>query len=94
MGNLNGIKLARQKKNMTQLDLARQLDVDIETIQRWEKGMGSLSYKHFTLLIKVLDVSANMILFGESRHPINVEDLSEIDRKIVIQLYERMLDGK
>lgn len=41
--NYSGIKTARILKNMSQAELAIAMNVDVFTINEWEKGIGVLS---------------------------------------------------
>ncbi len=85
--NYSGIKTARILKNMSQAELAIAMNVDVFTINEWEKGIGVLSLNNLLNLAQILEVSTNLLLFNENRNPLNLDKLNEKQRNEVINLY-------
>lgn len=85
--NYSGIKTARILKNMSQAELAIAMNVDVFTINEWEKGIGVLSLNNLLNLAQILEVSTNLLLFNENRSPLNLDKLNEKQRNEVINLY-------
>lgn len=55
----NGIKEAREKKMMTQNDLAKRMGVDVNVIKDWEENNTMISLKDVRRLTKYLDATCN-----------------------------------
>lgn len=55
----NGIKEAREKKMMTQNDLAKRMGVDVNVIKDWEENNTMISLKDVRGLTKYLDATCN-----------------------------------
>ncbi len=85
--NYSGIKTARILKKMSQSELAIAMNVDVFTINEWEKGIGVLSLNNLLNLAQILEVSTNLLLFNENRNPLNLDKLNEKQRNEVINLY-------
>lgn len=58
------IAFIRHKKNMTQEELARHLQVTPALIGQYEKGKSGLTAKRIYQLIRILDVNLTYILTG------------------------------
>ena len=72
------LKRARLAKNMTQENLAEQLDVSVAFLSRVERGHSHLYLNRLTLVCELLDVSEGYILSGSSE---NSESYLEEDFK-------------
>ena len=60
------LKKARLAKNMTQENLAEQLDVSVAFLSRVERGHSHLNLNRLTQVCELLDVSEGYILSGSS----------------------------
>ncbi|MDE6110317.1 MAG: helix-turn-helix transcriptional regulator, partial [Eubacterium sp.] len=60
------IKEKRNKKNLTQKELAELLNCTDKAISRWETGKGFPEVSFLIPLSEALDVSVNEIILGES----------------------------
>ena len=60
----NGIKEAREKKMMTQNDLAKRMGVDVNVIKDWEENNTMISLKDVRRLTKYLDATSDQLLLG------------------------------
>lgn len=56
------IKKLREKKNLTQGELANLMGVNIRQIQRWEVGNPPMPQKYFTKMEKVLSSSVEKVV--------------------------------
>lgn len=57
----NQIKYFREKKNMTQRDLAESLGTDIRNVRRWENGEASMDVLKAIKIAKILGVSVEVL---------------------------------
>ena len=65
------IKQARLAKNLTQEDLAEQIDISVAFLSRVERGNSHINLKRLNQLCRLLDVSEGYILNGASSNSTN-----------------------
>lgn len=65
------IKQARLAKNLTQEDLAEQIDISVAFLSRVERGNSHINLKRLNQLCGLLDVSEGYILNGASSNSEN-----------------------
>lgn len=70
----------RKKKQLTQEQLADQLNVSNKTISKWERGLGYPDILILPTLAKVLDISVNELLSTDDLKP---ESIEQYDYKIM-----------
>lgn len=68
------IKQARLAKNMTQEDLADQIDISVAFLSRVERGNSHINLKRLNQLCSLLDVSEGYLLNGASSSSENYLD--------------------
>lgn len=68
------IKQARLAKNMTQEDLADQIDISVAFLSRVERGNSHINLKRLNQLCNLLDVSEGYLLNGASSNSENYLD--------------------
>ncbi len=68
------IKRARLAKNLTQEDLAEQIDISVAFLSRVERGNSHINLKRLNQLCGLLDVSEGYILNGASSSSTNYLD--------------------
>ena len=68
------IKQARLAKNMTQEDLADQIDISVAFLSRVERGNSHINLKRLDQLCDLLDVSEGYLLNGASSSSENYLD--------------------
>ena len=68
------IKQARLAKNMTQEDLADQIDISVAFLSRVERGYSHINLKRLNQLCNLLDVSEGYLLNGASSSSENYLD--------------------
>lgn len=55
----------RKDKNLTQGQLAEKLDVSINAVSKWERGLNLPNVSLFKDLCTILDININELLYGE-----------------------------
>ena len=68
------IKKARLAKNMTQEELAEQIDISVAFLSRVERGNSHINLKRLNQLCDLLDVSEGYLLNGASSSSENYLD--------------------
>ena len=63
------IRVERLKHNMTQRELAEQINVGAGTISKWECGRGLPELVNILPLCEVLEISFEELIHGESNVP-------------------------
>ncbi len=82
----NRVKQARKAKRYTQAELAELINMNPKNVSQLERGMTGISLSTLISICKVLDVSADYILFGiknrEQNNSINImlSELSETEQ--------------
>ena len=85
------IRAFRQKKGMTQEELASRLHVVRQTVSKWEKGLSVPDAELLIRLAEVLEVSVAQILGGEAETATEekpdamIEQLSRINEQLAIK---------
>lgn len=89
MNNLkvSGIRIAREKRKLSISELANMLKVESSVIRNWEAGIGAIHLDTVLKISKLLSVPTEMILFGEERKPLNLSELDERQKEVVIRMY-------
>lgn len=90
----NGLRKARNKKEMNISELALSLGVDVFTIKGWEEGVGKISNEYLVSLSRILNVTTDMILFGEERQPLKMEGLTKEQRDLIFEMNDLMRGEK
>mgnify|MGYP000569803408 FL=1 len=83
----NGIKEAREKKMMTQNDLAKRIGVDVNVIKDWEENNTMISLKDVRRLTKYLDATSDQLLLGCTKPPIDFSGLTEDQIEEIFSLF-------
>lgn len=68
------IKQARLAKNLTQEDLAEQVDISVAFLSRVERGNSHINLKRLNQLCALLDVTEGYVLNGASSNSKNYLD--------------------
>lgn len=85
------IRAFRQKKGMTQEELASRLHVVRQTVSKWEKGLSVPDAELLIRLAEVLEVSVAQLLGGaaetatEEKPDAMIEQLSRINEQLAIK---------
>lgn len=67
----NRLKQARLAKNLTQEDLAEQIDVSVAFLSRIERGSSKINLTRLNQICGLLDVSEGYVLNGSSKNQDN-----------------------
>lgn len=78
----NYILKKRKEKNMTQEQLAEQLNVSNKTISKWECGKSLPDYSIIESLCSVLKISTSELFAGEDNSQLNENKLIEMLERI------------
>ena len=78
------IKEARLAKNLTQEDLADQIDISVAFLSRVERGNSHINLKRLNQICGLLDVSEGYILNGASNNSKNYleHEFAELLKKV------------
>lgn len=85
------IRAFRQKKGMTQEELASRLHVVRQTVSKWEKGLSVPDAELLIRLAEVLEVSVAQLLGSEAeaeteeKPDVMIEQLSRINEQLAIK---------
>ena len=82
----NGLKHARMNKKLSISELAIAINKDTSTIHLWEDGLKAIDSLILEQLSDILDCSTELLLFGEIRESLNINDLSYEQQKVVYDL--------
>ena len=78
------IRIAREHAGLTQEKLAEQLDISTNHLSAIERGVYGISVDNLRKLCRLLDVSADYLLFGSVPGPVELEaaqKLAAVDPK-------------
>lgn len=78
----DNVKLYRKKENLTQIELAEQSELSLDSIKRVEGGKRTMSLDNFLRIADALHVPLSFLLYNQ------VEEIPDIERMLCI------LDGK
>lgn len=98
------IKLLRQDKGMTQVELAKRLEITQSNLSAIERGVRGVTVNQVVRLARGLGASTDDILFDQKgpeagkrpakklmRRLRHVEELTEADQRILLQLLDGLL---
>ena len=83
------LKKARLEKNLTQEQLAEQIDVSIAFLSRVERGSSHINLKRLTQICNILGISEGLILNGASE---DSSDYLNADFKEILENEEKILE--
>ena len=81
-----GLKQARLNKNLSVSELAILLHKDPSTISLWESGLRTIDPSSLLQVSNILECSTEMILFGETRTGLKLDNLTLEQQKEVFNL--------
>ena len=80
------IKLLREKRGITQSELAKQLGITRSGVNAWEMGISVPSTQYIVELAQFFGVSADYLLGLESTTTVSVEGLSDREIASIIEI--------
>jgi transcriptional regulator with XRE-family HTH domain len=87
------IKQLRERTNLTQADLARQMGLTRSSVNAWEMGLSVPSTQYVVELAKTFGVSTDYLLGMESTSTISVEGLPEAKVALMVELVENLKES-
>ncbi len=82
------IKFLREQNNMTQADLARQLNITRSSVNAWEMGITIPSTQLIVELASLFSVSTDYLLGVEKTATLDISDLEEADIEIIYNIIQ------
>jgi transcriptional regulator with XRE-family HTH domain len=82
------IKMLREKKNLTQADLARELGLTRSSINAWEMGLSVPSTNYIVELSKLFNVSSDYLLGLDETATLQVSGLTPKQVTVLTELIE------
>lgn len=73
----NFISLCRKDKKLTQEKLAEKLNVSVNAVSKWERGVNLPDYSNLQALCEILEISLNEFFAGEHLNEDEIETQSE-----------------
>ncbi len=83
-----GMKIIREKRGMSILELSKKLNVNVSVVSSWEAGAGIIPSTTLRELMKILNASSEMLLFGIERQPLNIDSLLEDQKIFILHFYD------
>lgn len=84
------IKFLREQNNMTQADLAKQLNITRSSVNAWEMGITIPSTQLIVELASLFSVSTDYLLCVEHTATLDISDLEETDVEIIYNLIQHL----
>jgi len=82
------IKMLREKHNMTQTDLAKELEITRASVNAWEMGVSSPSVPYVIEMSNLFHVSTDYLLGTSKNNMLDIEGLSEKEIGMLSELAE------
>ncbi len=82
----NKIKILREQFGLTQAELSRKLSLTRSCINSWEMGLSVPSTQYIVELAKLFKVSTDYLLGMESGATINVDNLSQKEIAVLLDM--------
>ena len=84
------IRLLRERRGLTQSELAKQLGITRSSVNAWEQGISVPSTPYIVELAAIFKISTDYLLGVESTASINVSGLTDEDIELAHSLIERL----
>ena len=84
------IRLLRERRGLTQSELAKQLGITRSSVNAWEQGISVPSTQYIVELAGIFKISTDYLLGVESTASINVSGLTDEDIELAHSLIERL----
>ena len=82
------IRYLREKCGYTQTYLAKKLGISRSAVNSWEMSLSSPSVANIIEMTKIFNVSADYILSNSEKVTVDITELDNEQREIVIRLVE------
>ncbi len=84
------IKSLREKKGLTQSELARRLGITRSSVNAWEMGISVPSTQYIVELANIFGVSSDFLLGINDRATISADGLSHEDVELLFEIAEHL----
>ena len=84
------IRLLRERRGLTQSELAKQLGITRSSVNAWEQGISIPSTQYIVELATIFKISTDYLLGVESTASISVVGLTDEDIELAHSLIERL----
>ena len=84
------IRLLRERRGLTQSELAKQLGITRSSVNAWEQGISVPSTQYIVELATIFKISTDYLLGVESTASISVVGLTDEDIELAHSLIERL----
>lgn len=84
------IKALRERRNLTQSELAKQLGITRSSVNAWEQGISVPSTQYVVELATIFRVSTDYLLGVDATASINVSGLTDADIELANALVEHL----
>ena len=84
------IRLLRERRGLTQSELAKQLGITRSSVNAWEQGISVPSTQYIVELAAIFKISTDYLPGVESTASINVSGLTDEDIELAHSLIERL----
>ena len=88
------IRYLREKNNLTQTDLANRLGISRSAVNAWEMSLSSPSISNIVEMSRVFHVTADYLLSASEKLLIDISELSQEQREVVLKLVECFREKK
>lgn len=82
------IRYLRDKSGMTQTDLAKKLGISRSAVNSWEMSLSMPSLANIVEMSQIFHIDVDYILSTSDKITVDISDLSNDEREIVIRLVE------
>lgn len=82
------IRYLREKCGFTQTDLAKQLGISRSAVNSWEMSLSFPSVANIVEMTRIFNVSADYILSSSDKMLIDITELSNEQKEIIIKLLD------
>lgn len=88
------IRYLRDKSGMTQTDLAVRLGISRSAVNSWEMSLSSPSIANIIEMTRIFHINADYLLSVSDRMMIDITELSNEEKELVIKLVQCFSDKK
>ena len=89
------IESLRKERGMSQAELAKRLGISRSAVNAWEMGISRPHIKHVIAMAELFHISTDFLLnMSNSRHLLDISDLTDAEKKIVVDLANVLRDRK
>lgn len=88
------IRYLRDKNGLTQTDLAKQLGISRSAVNAWEMSLSSPSISNIIEMTQLFHVSADYLLSLSDKVFVDISDLSNDERELVLKLISCLSNKK